>query len=686
MPGKGKSRAKVFAQQQCTECIHPDHLVYADQQARAIFNVDDHKKYNGFMYFRDGTCEPMEDAIQVQPGERHLGKEAYDNFVAALETVNQQEYVIGAHTKTPKTPAEKQMVLQIAQDKLGVGPTGIDGKEWTPKQLAAWERDVKLRFNKTKAESYRTRLVQRSKYLPQDHQKIADEVPGPERWGNCKHPPIRKETAELLSQPPEVDFSVVGALLFLVAMFSYAWNLYGQINAITTVCSASYICPAGQRPNFPIPAPPSSYRQNAAFYFSNVDYGSFWPTKKQPCVFGTEGCDRPGYMIQWPYMQTPGNISGALSVPAAISAACPKTVGGEKGWAWDPFERRLRSEYYECSTGENDDDLFLPMQVGTTPMWLDKRWYRENNAATLECMKRAKDDESVTVSGDSISAYALLSPGALSSAEEIVGQCFDAYDSIIGLGNKCDCHEDNWDNWPFNDFHPSTLAGVRTKTCKGGSRSGLICASDAACSGFKCEATFDNQVSISQSAKFGCYFDSPGSMAPNSAQINVCGSNFWTGHSTQSKSPSAQQQTAVRSFSAPHISTRTMLLIVFAIKEGAVITAVVVWGVLRIITAVLYLLLLVLLPLLVALLEHLLLLPLDLLLEELQQLLVELVCLGDELAKLGKHLPRVQLVDLRLARRELFLAVCHLCDNIRLLLPLCVELGDEGVVALLKLL
>jgi len=69
----------------------------------------------------------------------------------------------------------------------------------------------------------------------------------------------------------------------------------------------------------------------------------------------------------------------------------------------------------------------------------------------------------------------------------------------------------------------------------------------------------------------------------------VCGSQYDGLIATKSKSQQAQEQTAVDSFNLGNISLRTMLLIVFAIKEGCIVTAVVCWGLMRLLSGVLYL-------------------------------------------------------------------------------------------------
>mmetsp|Transcript_11461 Transcript_11461/g.39245 ORF Transcript_11461/g.39245 Transcript_11461/m.39245 type:complete len:331 (-) Transcript_11461:4441-5433(-) len=78
--------------------------------------------------------------------------------------------------------------------------------------------------------------------------------------------------------------------------------------------------------------------------------------------------------------------------------------------------------------------------------------------------------------------------------------------------------------------------------------------------------------------------------------------------------------------------------------------------------------------------------PLDFLLEDLQQGLMELVRVGDELGKLHHHLLGVQLLDLVLLGSDLVVAFFDLRRDVRLLLPLPVEFGDQSVVSLLELL
>ena len=130
--------------------------------------------------------------------------------------------------------------------------------------------------------------------------------------------PIREETRAYLTRPIEQDFSLVGALSYAVTCAIYLYALIQQILQITRVCSGAYVCPAASvTAGFPIVAPPVGFRNLTVLPVSTgsampqltladsmvtSSKAAWQPSIQGTCRYGEDGCSKPGYEVQWPYI------------------------------------------------------------------------------------------------------------------------------------------------------------------------------------------------------------------------------------------------------------------------------------------------------------------------------------------------------------------------------------------------
>jgi len=133
----------------------------------------------------------------------------------------------------------------------------------------------------------------------------------------CKH--YRESTRAYLTRQVETDFTVVGVLSSIFTCCIYILNLYTQIQQISEVCAMGYICPLGSNTaGFPIVAPPVHYRNltNIAVVSSgstptlkladswvSVERAGWGARVHETCGQDDDGCQNPGYEVQWPYIQ-----------------------------------------------------------------------------------------------------------------------------------------------------------------------------------------------------------------------------------------------------------------------------------------------------------------------------------------------------------------------------------------------
>lgn len=233
--------------------------------------------------------------------EGQAAKEVYEEFLHGLELINQQEALL-------------------------LGRKNAD--------LKKWERQVRTRANVRTQRRFDENLRQRVKRPMSDH-------PSECARNQC---PIREATRAYLTRPVETDFSVLGALVYLGTCCLYIFTLVAQISQIRAVCSSGYACPASSATaGFPIVAPPVAWRNltNAPVQLAgstpvikvaNLSWSTaeaFWePSVYATCAFGSEGCDTPGYEVQWPYIQGMGPNGPPLCDKFATSDVC-KGNGGE---------------------------------------------------------------------------------------------------------------------------------------------------------------------------------------------------------------------------------------------------------------------------------------------------------------------------------------------------------------------
>jgi hypothetical protein len=284
------------------------------------------------------------------------------------------------------------------------------------------------------------------------------------------------------------------------------FNLFTQIQSLAAICDRPFLC--SPLPAAPLAAPPPAHRAPASArpFLSGLPAGptSWLPSLPAPaCELGGPGpgpgggCATPGYRVQWPYLQPAGG--GPAAIPAGLLAQCdlvrPSGGGGAggnasgagwgvgAGWAWDPFARRVRAEYLDCSRrcgagGAGGAGCAVPFAEGGTPFHFAPAWYAAAAAAARDCLRGGGAGGAAAAAAAAARLAAPASGGpeaAASPAERAVGRCMAAAEEdearLGGLAAECACGSLRWGSWPLATFHP---ADGPTRACDGGPYPGQV--------------------------------------------------------------------------------------------------------------------------------------------------------------------------------------------------------------------
>ena len=159
------------------------------------------------MYFQSGTLNPMTDA------ERNsVSNKAYFDFSNGLADISQRE--------------------PIAPEHIGKGAAGRSKEELAKlARQAQWERLIQDRYAADCTYRFKKRLGHRVRAFYDAKQRKSGPLPSDYRHGI----PIRRDTAELLARPPEVDnalsavlstaFSLLSLLYLLASHAASLWAL-----------------------------------------------------------------------------------------------------------------------------------------------------------------------------------------------------------------------------------------------------------------------------------------------------------------------------------------------------------------------------------------------------------------------------------------------------------------------------
>jgi len=338
-------------------------------------------------------------------------------------------------------------------------------------------------------------------------------------------PPIRNFTFQYLVRPAEMDFDVVKFLLMCLTVITLIVSFTSQVEQIIQLCSGPYLCPNAFQAGWshrPVWAPPVGNRLAAGIkYTTNWYFRETAPS----CSLGAVGCETPGYLIEWPYMQTVAG-SDALNFPEELKIGCTAVVAGTTGYVYDPLAEKLKGEYWDCAASST------AFGEGGKPFHFHKNWYDTANSVTLKCMAQSKPDSSKWAT--SVNEF----NGALLSDLEL---CFlnDPVWITLNTGGKCDCKTGNafWMLWS------NSAANIPTHNM------------------------------------YGCFFPSPTAGAPVSLEYYACSSTPAPLIQIGTNSVERQRKEAERT-AAMGLSRKTALVVFFLFKEagpaGAIVGAILV--------------------------------------------------------------------------------------------------------------
>mmetsp|Transcript_53978 Transcript_53978/g.110155 ORF Transcript_53978/g.110155 Transcript_53978/m.110155 type:complete len:852 (+) Transcript_53978:538-3093(+) len=444
--------------------------------------------------------------------------------------------------------------------------------------------------------------------------------------------PIRKPTAKLLSRPLEPDFTVIGALTYAISICVYVYTLYVQLSSIVGVCSNSYMCPFQTATSgLPVVAPPVEFRVGAAatVQLEEADLNTYrtkyypWqPKLAESCLLGEPNCEDPGYLVQWPYIEMNSRDAADRNFETEefplglVDEGCVQERGDEgspEGWSYDPIRKRLRAEYYRCPEAEYIPFLSVYESVngtvGETTFHFKPAYYVDNHKFTLECMDEVLLDPKY--GGISRDQWLTTNAALETEKKQELQSCMAG--KSVTESNMCECTQHNWKKWAFGLYFPGRS---RTKTCRKGEYDGEVCqtpdlvetlnngfsaaTTDAGAltkctNGDGCLPVFHHEEPLQKSSYYGCFFTtmrsfhSEGATVPLPVQYHTCGTAYSTSSNQYAKSDTLLK---LQSSLDLIISKRSMLVTVFLIKEGCLITAMVIMPVicliLLVVSAVLY--------------------------------------------------------------------------------------------------
>lgn len=220
--------------------------------------------------------------------------------------------------------------------------------------LAKWERFVVLRRDAPLRRKWYADLHSRTTSMmmgTDSERKLVRPVSEHDPKLTChskllKQPLIRSNTFKLLVRPAEVDFDPIRFVLIFTSICSFAYAGYTQIVSIEKLCSGPFLCPsaaAGWK-HRPVLAPPVALRKASGLKrTSSLYYRDLEPV----CEFNAPACLKPGYKIEWPYLQTSNSTE---EFPEELKSMCggKPIVSGTDGYVFDYTSSTLRTEYWQC--------------------------------------------------------------------------------------------------------------------------------------------------------------------------------------------------------------------------------------------------------------------------------------------------------------------------------------------------
>ena len=269
-------------------------------------------------------------------------------------------------------------------------------------------------------------------------------------------------------------------------------------------------------------APPARNRTSAGSTVALMKptYSSYAP-QWEPMV----SQDSWGYLSEWPYVQTHTgrfNMDGVqpyyysaseletidqrASTLTMLDAATESSCTAQKPsvnrayYVYDPFQKTLREEYLECSSIDTRFEVahFSGSPTNTTDykkfyskILFRNSHYKDRLKHTLECMEKFKKQCTSGAGGsycpatDKSDLYSWWEQVKTESTSTVdrkapfvieVGECVDAKFGALHQKTTCDCHENEWENFPLKFFH----AGDPIMQCMDGPDKGNVCSATAA--------------------------------------------------------------------------------------------------------------------------------------------------------------------------------------------------------------
>lgn len=584
---------------------------YADRQKpNSIFDAEKHRKYLGKYYFQtkkeerqnadENSFKPMDDARRGEDS-----KKAYFDFLEGLQQINQQEYLDPLHTGFDWQIAAKNKIMLCGK------PQDIEADFETMKRmkaLAHWEREMRNRANAYQTQLFHDQLLRRAEKGTYEEKGAQHQEHDP--------PPlrgIRKETYEQLTRPLEKDFTIAGAAVYIVSIVISLFTLYSQIRVLVLVCPVGFMCPSQSRTvGYPVLAPPVQFRSGVnetavAATRGYVNRYRPWSAKLTPLcsIRNDAGCERGGYLIQWPYVQTTSN--GNATFPANLTKVCERFVRKEQGWMYDYHKGSIVPEYWKCP-----DKKRLPFVSEYTTTWgfkglsefhFEPAFYEKTHDRTLTCMSEALDG----IGAESGISNWTGVVNALPSVTELVDglrSCMAGGEPLEDM-RKCACGLNEWERFAAGLFHED--AEEATHVC--GSSSGrrrcdprANASSDALASGStedqgslldpisslfggggggvwtgfcpagqECVRKYEDEVPLNRAELFGCWFTAPDAAARLPADYYSCSGGIELGSPDKYVGMSVEDRQRQQLLDMV-LSKRTVLLLAFMVKEGTVVT------------------------------------------------------------------------------------------------------------------
>jgi hypothetical protein len=253
------------------------------------------------------------------------------------------------------------------------------------------------------------------------------------------------------------------------------------------------------------------------------------PYPQETCSFGKDGCEEPGYFVQWPYMQ---KQSGEVRIASAVTNECTRKSENAEYWVWDPFLQTLREEYYTCDKeviafeekwSNTTDATESPYKVA---FHVDMKYYQKMHFTTMTCMKQVISSAAGQKAGlEDLESFKTISGKSALTVRELMVECMAMRREEYEVESKCSCGLFEWENHPLPVFYSGP---EETKTCVGGSRHGALCSdyvehAENQCPEGQCMLKYPDQRPLNTSTMYGCFFLAPDAQTQMSPEFATCG-------------------------------------------------------------------------------------------------------------------------------------------------------------------